>query len=186
MKLNLGAGGDIREGYINHDMFSLSGIDIVHDINLYPWPWADNSFEEVIAYDLLEHLDNFMEAIEEIHRILLPGGILKLSVPYWNSCVRYIDPTHKTGFHEDTFKFFDPSSHYCQERFYYTKARFSIEEEVFILTPFFPYFWIPKMSEIKIINPIIRRIIGFIGNVLISNFIVGLHIKMKKLPAAEN
>ncbi|MDC0430005.1 hypothetical protein OAM42_00830, partial [Candidatus Thioglobus sp.] len=70
-------------------------------------------------------------------------------------------------------------------RFYYTKARFSIEKEVFILTPFLPYIWIPKMSEIRVSNSVIKRIIGFIGNVLISNFIVGLHMELKKLPASE-
>jgi SAM-dependent methyltransferase len=185
VKLNLGAGNDVRDGFVNHDISKLPNIDVVFDLNSYPWPWDDNSFEEVVAHDLLEHLDDFMRAMEEIHRILSLDGLAKLSVPYWNSCARYIDPTHKIGLHEDTFKFFDPSSHYCQERFYYTKARFSIEKEVFILTPFLPYIWIPKMSEIRVSNSVIKRIIGFIGNVLISNFIVGLHMELKKLPASE-
>jgi SAM-dependent methyltransferase len=183
VKLNLGAGNDVRDGFVNHDISKLPNIDVVFNLNSYPWPWDDNSFEEIVAHDLLEHLDDFMRAMEEIHRILSLSGIIKLSVPYWNSCARYIDPTHKIGLHEDTFKFFDPSSHYCQERFYYTKARFSIEKEVFVLTPFLPYFWIPKMSEIRVSNSAIKRIIGFIGNVLISNFIVGLHMELKKLPA---
>ena len=186
MKLNLGAGNDIRKGFVNHDISQLPGIDVVFDINSYPWPWESNFFEEVVAHDLLEHLNDFMLAMEEIHRILSPEGVLTLSVPYWNSCARHRDPTHKYGFHEDTFKFFDPSSDYCKERFYYTKARFSIEKETFILVPFWPYFWIPRLGEIKVSNKILKRILGFIGNVLISNFIVGLHIKMKKLPASES
>tara|TARA_B100000767_G_C19658345_1_gene489871 strand:- start:425 stop:985 length:561 start_codon:yes stop_codon:yes gene_type:complete len=185
MKLNLGAGNDIKDGFINHDISQLPGIDVAFDINTYPWPWDDNTFDEVVAHDLLEHLNDFMRAMEEIHRILIPNGMVKLSVPYWNSCARYIDPTHKIGFHEDTFKFFDPSSHYCEERFYYTKARFSIVKETFIILPFYPYFWIPKIPEIKINNRILKRIFGFIGNVLISNFILGLHMEMKKLPSAK-
>jgi hypothetical protein len=119
-----------------------------------------------------------------LHRIIAPNGKLKLSVPYWNSTSRYIDPTHKMGFHEDTFKFFDPSSAYCQERYYYTNARFSIEKETFVLAPFRPYFWIPKLPLIYINNKILKRIFGFIGNVLISNLILDLNIEMKKLPSA--
>ena len=185
MKLNLGAGVDIRSGFVNHDISQLPGIDVVFDLNIYPWPWKNSQFNEIVANDLLEHLDNFMLAMEELHRILSPNGVVKLSVPYWNSCSRYIDPTHKTGFHEDTFKFFDPSSHYCQERYYYTKARFAIEKEVFVIAPFYPYFWIPKFPLIKINNTILKRIFGFIGNVLISNFILDLNIEMKKLPSAD-
>ena len=152
MKLNLGAGNDILDGFENHDITKLPGIDVVFDLNQYPWPWNDDAFEEVVANDLLEHLDNFMRAMEELHRIIAPNGKLKLSVPYWNSTSRYIDPTHKMGFHEDTFKFFDPSSAYCQERYYYTNARFSIEKETFVLAPFRPYFWIPKLPLIYINN----------------------------------
>jgi len=184
-RLNLGAGNDIRSDCVNHDIASLPGIDVVADINLYPWPWDNDSFDEIVANDLLEHLDNFLLAMEEIYRILKPGGLVKLSVPYWNSCSRYIDPTHKIGFHEDTFKFFDPSSHYCQERHYYTKARFSIVKETFVIMPFYPYFWIPKTSELKVNNKFFKRILGFIGNVVLTNLILGLHMEMRKISLIE-
>ena len=39
MKLNLGAGNDIRSDFVNHDVADLLAIDIVHDLNSYPWPW---------------------------------------------------------------------------------------------------------------------------------------------------
>ena len=184
-RLNLGAGNDIRSDYVNHDIAPLPGIDVVADINLYPWPWDNDSFDEIVANNLLEHLDNFLLAMEEIYRILKPGGLVKLSVPYWNSCSRYIDPTHKIGFHEDTFKFFDPSSHYCQERHYYTKARFSIVKETFVIMPFYPYFWIPKTSELKVNNKFLKRILGFIGNVVLTNLILGLHMEMRKISLIE-
>jgi len=184
-RLNLGAGRDIKTGFLNHDIAPLSGIDIVADLNSYPWPWSDDSIDEILANDLLEHLDNFLPAMEEIYRILKPGGLVKLSVPYWNSCSRYIDPTHKMGFHEDTFKFFDPVFHHCQERSYYTKARFSIVKETFVIMPFYPYFWIPKTSEIRVSNRVLKRLLGFVGNVLISNLILGLDVEMKKISLSK-
>ena len=114
MKIHLGAGRDILTGYINHDLVALLGIDVVHNLNHYPWPWADSSVEEIRVFNVLEHLDDFMKAMEEISRILAPGGHCHISVPYWNSWCVPADPTHKRGFQEITFRFFDPESIYCQ------------------------------------------------------------------------
>lgn len=179
VKINIGAGNDIREGYINHDITKLKGIDVVHNLNIYPWPWDDNSCDELLMNDVLEHLDSFILAMEEAHRILKHGGILVASVPYWNSANAHIDPTHKKGFHEHTFRFFDPNSHYCQERPYYTTARFTIEDESFVLSPFVPYIQLPFLKLIIIRNPLLKKIIGLLGN-LISNVILDLNLKLKK------
>ena len=46
-KINLGAGTDIREGYINHDIARLEGINTVHDLNIHPWPWEDSTIDEI-------------------------------------------------------------------------------------------------------------------------------------------
>ena len=104
IKLNLGAGNDIKYGYVNHDIVKLEGIDVVHDLENFPWPWPDNYFDEVFASDILEHLDDFILTMEQIYRILKPGGKLLLKVPYWNSVFAHIDPTHKRGFHENSFE----------------------------------------------------------------------------------
>lgn len=178
-KLNMGAGTDIRVGYINHDIAPLSGIDCVHDLNVYPWPWHDASFEQIVANDVIEHLDDFMKAMEELHRILKPEGRIKLSVPYWNSWCAHADPTHHRGFHELTFRFFDPESPYCKARPYYTNARFKIIEETFILAPFSPYFHLPGVGEIKIHGRISKRLIGWLGNHL-SNVILAIHLILEK------
>ena len=179
MKLNLGAGTDIRTGYVNHDLVGLPGISVVHDLNSFPWPWADQSVEEIVARDLLEHLDDFMAAMEEMHRILKPGALARVKVPYWNSWCRHADPTHKRGFHELTFRFFDPDSPYCKERHYYSSARFHILEEAFILAPFTPYFAVPGLGEIRISNRWLKRVIGLVGNTL-SNVILDIDLVLEK------
>lgn len=184
MKLNLGAGSDIRAGYVNHDVAPLPGIDVVYDLNRYPWPWADGSVVEVVARDVLEHLDDFVAAMEEIHRILKPGGKAHIKVPYWNSWCCHADPTHRRGFHELTFRFFDPDSPYCKERHYYTTARFHIVHEAFVLAPFTPYFGIPKLGEIRIGNRWFKRVIGFVGNTL-SNIILDIELVMQKPDSGE-
>lgn len=180
MKVNLGAGTDVLNGYVNHDVADLAGIDVVHDLNQYPWPWDDGSVQEIKMYDVLEHLNDFMRAMEEISRILASGGRCMVSVPYWNSWCAHADPTHKRGFHEITFRFFDPESVYCQERPYYTKARFRIIEEEFVLAPFSPYFALPGVGEIHVRRAWSKKIVGLIGNYLISNLIHDLRLTLEK------
>jgi len=179
MKLNLGAGKDIRPGYLNHDIADLSGIHSVHNLDEYPWPWDDQSFSEVVAIDVLEHLDNFVRSVEEIHRILKPKGSVMIRVPYWNSWCAYADPTHKRGFHEITFQFFDYRSPYYIQRDYYTKACFKIIDEAFVLSPGEPYFHIPKVGLIYIRNKLLKKIIGYFGNHF-GNIIHDIHIVMQK------
>jgi len=180
INLHLGAGTKILSNYINHDIAPLDGIDVVHDLNIYPWPWADNSIDSILAIDLIEHLDNFLSVMAEIHRILKPGGILTLKVPYWNSVYAHADPTHKRGFHEFTFHFFDPDSHWCKQRPYYTNTRFKIIEEHFVILPFAPYMKIPFLGFISIRNSFAKRMFGFFGN-LFSNIILDLHYKLVKI-----
>ena len=79
MKLNLGAGNDIRSDFINHDVADLLGIDIVHDLNSYPWPWQDDSFDNILAMDVLEHLDDPKKAMEAL--LSITNKNLILSVP---------------------------------------------------------------------------------------------------------
>jgi SAM-dependent methyltransferase len=178
-KLNIGAGTDVRQNYVNHDIFQLDGINVVHDLNVYPWPWKDSTFAEIVASDVIEHLNDFMKAMEEIYRILKPCGMVKLSVPYWNSVSAHGDPTHRRGFHELTFRFFDPDSPLCKERHYYTPVRFNVTKEVFVISPFAPYFQLPGLKLIKIEGKIAKRIIGFLGNTF-SNVILDLELELTK------
>jgi predicted SAM-dependent methyltransferase len=79
--LNCGDGGGWRELVtIDHD--PNCGADIFHDLTKLPYPFEDNTFEEIHAYEVLEHLgqqgdyETFFKQLEEFHRILKPGGWL--------------------------------------------------------------------------------------------------------------
>jgi len=179
INLNIGAGTDIRDKFINHDVVKLPGIDVVHDLNQYPWPWKDNSSDNIEILDVLEHLDNFVRAMEEIHRILKPGGIVLIRVPYWNHSCAYIDPTHKRGFHEQTFDFFDIKSKIYIQRGYYTKAKFLSISTTLILTPGYPYMRIPFVNSVSVRRKSIRRVVGWIGN-HVGNIISDVQVEMQK------
>lgn len=107
MKLNLGAGKlDVREGYVNLDMTAYPNIDIVWDLNKLPLPFEDNQFDEILAYSILEHINNFIPLVMELHRILKPGGMIKIRTPHFTCVEAYADPTHINHWSYLTFFYF--------------------------------------------------------------------------------
>ena len=56
LKLNLGCGKRRREGFINVDSQPGCQPDLVLDLEALPWPWADDSVDEVDLIHVLEHL----------------------------------------------------------------------------------------------------------------------------------
>lgn len=125
MKINLGAGNDIKEGYVNLDCFKLPGIDIVHDLNVLPLPFKDNSVDEVYAKDVLEHVD-YIPLLKDLHRIMKPGATLVAFVPHWTSCNQFTDPQHRNFFAVRTFQFFCSDKVYMKsvDRSYYSDFHF--------------------------------------------------------------
>ena len=69
-KLLLGAGTHCRSDYVNLDINKHQGIDVVHDLNVFPYPFQDNQFELVEAHHVIEHLEDIPAVIKEIARIL--------------------------------------------------------------------------------------------------------------------
>ncbi|WP_440931017.1 class I SAM-dependent methyltransferase [Candidatus Pelagibacter sp.] len=179
-KLNLGSGNEIKEDFINVDFKQDINVDVVHNLNNFPWPFENNTFSEVLAENVIEHLDDFMKVMEEIYRVTKQDSLIKISVPYWNSSYAYIDPTHKKGFHELTFSFFDPESPYCKQRPYYSKARFKVKSFSYVIAPFAPYFLLPFVKNIEIKNKILKKIIGLVGNIF-SNIILELRVELQKI-----
>lgn len=96
----LGAGPKARkkEGVVNVDISPFPGIDVVHDLDKRPWPFADGEAFHVNAKHVLEHLERLPETMDEIHRILSPGGSLYIEVPIVttkNLDLAFADPTHR-------------------------------------------------------------------------------------------
>jgi SAM-dependent methyltransferase len=77
-----------------------TGCDVVHDLNALPYPFADGQFDEVHAYEVLEHCGRqgdwkfFFDQFHEFWRILKPGGYFIATVPMWDSPWAWGDPQH--------------------------------------------------------------------------------------------
>jgi len=83
---------------IGVDIESGKGIDVVHDLNQFPYPFNDNEFDEIVCFDVLEHLKNVPLVMKEIHRIGKKGAIVKIHSPHFSSPYTALDPTHLRGF----------------------------------------------------------------------------------------
>lgn len=104
-KLNLGCGSDIKNGYINLDKSKHKGVDFVHDLDKYPWPFPSNYIDEIYGQDVIEHLNDLFQAMAEIHRICKNNATVRLIVPYWHSSGAFY-PNHNYFFNVDSMKFF--------------------------------------------------------------------------------
>jgi len=121
--LDIGCGNNkVSTEAIGIDNVLLPSVDIVHDLNTVPYPFKKNTFDQIHANMILEHLDDLLSVMTEIHRILKPGGFLYIKVPYYMSLCAFGDPTHKRFFTEKTFLFFTDNF----DLNYYTPTRFKL------------------------------------------------------------
>lgn len=156
-KLNVGCGKDIRSDYVNLDIVQLPGVDVVHDLNRFPWPFSENCFDEIELINVLEHLPDTIATLEELYRIAQPGAKIIIRVPFWNSPDMLADPTHKRSFSERTLNFFDPDYPECKDRPYYSSARFRIVSKSAYVR--FVYY-------LKLSNPLLTRLLFFLARFL--------------------
>lgn len=92
MKINLGSGNKKLEGFTNVDVQDWDGnTDIVCDFVKDKLPFEDNSIEEVVCEEVLEHIPfRFAgQVIAEVFRILKPMGKFTVQVPDAGKCMEY-------------------------------------------------------------------------------------------------
>lgn len=103
--LDIGCGRNKFSGAVGLDHMPLPGVDIVCDLN-ERFPFDDKEFEVVYSNQVLEHVPNMIGLIEEIHRILVPGGLMVAHVPYFRSSWAAVDPTHVRNFTVNSLDYF--------------------------------------------------------------------------------
>lgn len=118
--LNLGCGRKLMAGALNLDRSRTTGADLVHDLRQVPWPLPADHFRAVHAYDVIEHLDDVVRTLEEVHRICRPGAIMHVTVPHFSSSNAFTDVTHRHFFSVRSFEPFDAAHELC----FYSLARF--------------------------------------------------------------
>lgn len=104
--LDIGCGRCKTPGCIGIDRIALPGVDIVHDLDQFPWPFASDEFATIYANHFLEHVNHILETLGEVHRICKPNGRLIVRVPHYASDNFNSDLTHKVAFGYRSFDHF--------------------------------------------------------------------------------
>lgn len=118
--LNLGCGRKHLPGAVNLDVTPDTSPDVVHDLNRRPWPFPDDSFREVVALDVIEHLDDVIGSMEEIHRVCRDGAVVRITLPHYSCGNAFTDPTHRHYFSYFSFHYVTGEHDFS----FYTRSRF--------------------------------------------------------------
>lgn len=114
MKLNLGALDRRFPGFLSVDICPPA--DFVADLTK-TWPWPDCSVAEVLAYDVFEHLPDKRHTMNELWRVLRPGGKATLQIPHATmGDGGHCDPTHQSYWTTSDFEYYTPGR-FERERF---------------------------------------------------------------------
>lgn len=87
------------------------GVDIVHNLEAFPYPFPNESCLTIKAAHVIEHIKPWLafDWFDEMWRLLIPNGQLAVSAPFANSQGFFNDPTHITYINEATFQHLDPN-----------------------------------------------------------------------------
>ncbi|HUA61532.1 MAG TPA: class I SAM-dependent methyltransferase [Verrucomicrobiae bacterium] len=96
MVLDIGCGTrKIEADAVGIDISPDSAADHVWNLDVYPWPLEDNRFTRIHMSHVIEHLDDPMRAMAEVHRVARDGADVFIVTPHFSSHNSYVDPTHK-------------------------------------------------------------------------------------------
>ena len=103
--LDLGCGVVSKmEGSIGLDIRPAPHVDVLHDLNDYPYPFRENEFDHVEMVHIIEHVDRPLKLMTEVNRISKPGATVRVVTPHYSSQLSYGDLEHFHHFGFITFK----------------------------------------------------------------------------------
>jgi SAM-dependent methyltransferase len=135
LKLNLGSGRRHLPGFCNVDLVDLPGVDLLADLNEPFDVLPDDCVDAIYCRHTLEHVDNFLGLLGEIHRVVRPGGTIDIVVPHFSNPYYYSDPTHVRFFGLYSFFYFCDEADQPRRKVpsFYSKLRFRVDSARFNL-----------------------------------------------------
>ena len=104
--LDVGCGINKHPGAVGIDRNPSSAADIICDLDHGRLPFRDNSFDHVLAIHVIEHAADVIRTMEEFHRLLRPGGSVRIETPHYSDFSSFCDPTHRSHLTSFSFKYF--------------------------------------------------------------------------------
>lgn len=120
IQLREGQDREFGEGLVTLDINADHNPDVVHDLNILPYPFEDNWFDEIHAYEVMEHVGQqgdwrfFFAQWSEIWRILKPDGQFYGTSPLWHSPWAWGDPGHTRVIQAESLVFLSQEQYHKQ------------------------------------------------------------------------
>jgi 2-polyprenyl-3-methyl-5-hydroxy-6-metoxy-1,4-benzoquinol methylase len=93
--LDVGCGVNKYAGAIGIDRIAGTRADVLCDLDSFPYPFRDGTFDEVRAVHVIEHVSDVIRTMEEFHRLLREGGEVYIATPHYTDFSSFCDPTHR-------------------------------------------------------------------------------------------
>src|SRR5437879_1666868 len=104
--LDVGCGINKYPGAIGIDRNPASRADVLCDLDHIPYPFADNSFDQLRAIHVIEHVSDVIRSMEEFHRRVRPGGRVRIETPNYTDLRPFGDRTHLSPRNTFSFRYF--------------------------------------------------------------------------------
>jgi SAM-dependent methyltransferase len=125
--LDVGCGINKYPGAIGIDRNLASRADVVCDLDRFPWPLRDETFDHVRAVHVIEHVADVIKTVEEFWRLLRPGGTVYIATPHYTDFSSFCDPTHRWHLNSFSLRYFGEDhagfGYYSQARFAEQRVR---------------------------------------------------------------
>lgn len=185
-KLNLGCGFDKREGFINADNFPECEPDVMVDIETIPWPFQDNQFDYILLKHVLEHVgatfEGFRSVMQELYRVIAPGGVIEIQVPDYRHNTFWSDPTHVRAFTYTTFEMMSKKKNdeWIERRANYSMLAYmlKVDFEIVSASQVYSSEWLEKEKRGEITREELRE-----AGLTKLGVIRELHVKIKAIKA---
>ena len=179
--LDVGCGKHKLPGSVGLDIAPLEGVDVVHDLNSFPYPFSDDSFDSIRMVHVVEHIGSILRTMEEIHRIARDGAMVEIVTPHYTDASSWQDPSHIWHLNSHSFDFFREE----HRTSYYSRARFEILDCHIRLLKLFRWLGIEFIINLENWSPGFRFLRKFWEQYLcfiIRGKVMTFHLKVVKSP----
>ncbi|MCX6596408.1 MAG: methyltransferase domain-containing protein [Acidobacteria bacterium] len=104
--LDVGCGIKKYPGAIGIDRLPGTAADIVHDLDHFPWPLPDSSFDQLRLIHVIEHVGDVIRTMEELHRLGRNGARVVIATPHYTDFSSFCDPTHRWHLNSFSLRYF--------------------------------------------------------------------------------
>jgi SAM-dependent methyltransferase len=139
--LDVGCGRNKFPKSTGIDFAANSLADVRHNLNIFPYPLAESRYQVILLRNVIEHLQDVVRLMEEIHRVAVPGADVLITTPHFSSLYSYQDPTHIRHLALESMDYFIEDTKHSN---FYSDRRFKIAGKGLDFGKSFPFSLIAK------------------------------------------